>query len=82
MPNPDDFFDLLLTFRLAPLWGRHLWCFEWTVTASTGRIAMQFGTDTFVPFRMNCDSFGNPLTFHLDPSSGQNVFSSNDYCKG
>ncbi len=41
---------------------------------------MKFGTDIiyyyyyyYVPHRMNCNDFGEPLTFHLVPPSGQNV---------
>ena len=34
--------------------------------------AMKSGGDVHVPLKMNCNIFGNPLTFHLVPSSGQN----------
>ncbi len=34
---------------------------------------MKFGADIHVPPRINCDNFGVPLTFHLAPSSGQNL---------
>ncbi len=34
---------------------------------------MKPSADSHVPQRMNCNGFGDPLTFHLVPSSGQNV---------
>ncbi len=38
---------------------------------------MKCGSDVHVPLRMNCKNFGDPLTFHLAPSSGQHVNVSN-----
>ncbi len=38
---------------------------------------MKFGSDIQVPLRMNCKNFGDPLTFHPAPSSGQHVSVSN-----
>ncbi len=32
---------------------------------------MKFATHIHVPLRMSCNNFGDPLTFHLLPSSGQ-----------
>lgn len=36
----------------------------------TGWIAMKFGTDSYVPHRMDCNNLGNPLTFDVVPSTG------------
>ncbi len=38
---------------------------------------MKCGSDVHVPLRMNCKNFGEPLTFHLAPSSGRHVNVSN-----
>ncbi len=32
---------------------------------------MKFGTDISAPLRMNCNQFGDLLTFPLAPSSGE-----------
>ncbi len=56
------------TFLLAPPWG---------FVGNFLTIDMQFDTDIHVPLRMNSNNFGNPLTFHLVPSSGQTFYSSN-----
>ena len=34
---------------------------------------MTFGTDIHVPLKINCNNFGDLLTFHLAPSSSQNL---------
>ncbi len=65
--NPNDFGDPL-TFLLAPPWGWHLWYSVWNVLATTGWIAMKFGTHIHVPLRRNYNTFGDPLTFHLVPT--------------
>ncbi len=38
---------------------------------------MKYGSDIHVLLRMTCKNFGDPLTFHLAPSSGQHVNVSN-----
>ncbi len=38
---------------------------------------MKFGTHIHVSLRINCDDYGDPLTFHLASSSGQNFSLSN-----
>ncbi len=40
-------------------------------------MVMNFGSDIHVPLKMNCSNFGDPLTFHPAPSSGQHVNVSN-----
>ncbi len=35
-------------------------------------IAVKFGTHVHASLRINCNNFGDPLTFNLAPSSGQN----------
>lgn len=32
---------------------------------------MKFSTETHVPFGINCNHFGEPLTFHFESPSGQ-----------
>ncbi len=38
-------------------------CFERNVSKNIEWIAMKFGTDIHVPPRINCNDFGDPLTF-------------------
>ncbi len=45
-----------------PLWSPSIW---WIVTT--------FCSDNHVSLRMNFNNFGDPLTFHLVPSSGHNL---------
>ena len=40
---------------------------------STGWIIIIFFADIHIPLRMNVNHFGDPLTFHLVPSLGQNL---------
>lgn len=35
---------------------------------------MVAGTDIHAPLRTTCYDFGDPLTFHLAPSSGQQIW--------
>lgn len=39
-----------------------------------GWIAMKFRTDIPVPLRINCNHFGDPLTFNLPSLSGQRFY--------
>ncbi len=52
--NPTDSGDPL-TF--------HICGFEWKVSRTIGWIAVEFGPDIHVPLRMNCNNFGDQLTF-------------------
>ncbi len=52
---------------------------NWNISATTGGIVMKCGSDLHVLQRMNCDDFGDPLTFHLAPSSGRHVNVSNTF---
>ncbi len=47
---------------------------EWNISTNIG---MEFVADIHVPLRMNYNNFGDPLTFHLAPSSGPNFILSN-----
>ncbi len=38
---------------------------------------MTFGSEIHVPLRMNCNNFGDSMTFNLAPSSGQSFNVSN-----
>ncbi len=46
--------------------------FEGNVQITVGWISMKFSTHIHVPLEMNFNKVGDPLTFHLVPSSGQN----------
>lgn len=48
------------------------------VSTAIGWIADKF-VDVRIPLRMNCNNFGDGLTFHLLPSLGQNNRQSNTY---
>ena len=45
--------------------------FLWNVSTTIGYIAMTFGTDTHIHFRVHYYHFGDSLDFDLVPSSGQ-----------
>lgn len=48
---------------------------EWNVSTTIGRIVMKFGTDINFHIRINCNNFGDPITFHMVPSSGHILIS-------
>lgn len=47
------------------------------ITTAIGWIVMKLSSDVHVPLRINCWNIGDYLTFHVAPSSGQNLDSSN-----
>lgn len=66
----DGDVNLLVCLLVVGYWmDRYSWSPE-TVTKMIGRTAMKF----CLPFRMNCKHFGDPLTFHVMPSLGQNCY--------
>lgn len=46
-------------FPVVPSWG-----YEWNLLTTIGWLAIKFGLNIHVPYRMN-DNFSDPLTFHL-----------------
>lgn len=50
-----------LTFLLAPPWSWYLWLW-WKRVDSFWMDAMQSHTDVFVPFKMKCNDFDDPIT--------------------
>ncbi len=46
---------------------------QWNTSAPIESIGAKFGTDIYIPLRLNCKNFGHPLTFCLAPPSGQSL---------
>ena len=65
----NNYFGELLTSPPRLSWGSHLW-FRVKCLNNYWIISMKFGTDIRVPLWMNCNNFGDPMTFHFLTSSG------------
>lgn len=46
--------------------------FKQSVLTTVGWTVMKFGLDIHVPQRINCNHFGDPLTFNVAPPFGRN----------
>lgn len=47
--------------------------FKWNISTTTGEIDVKFDLSINVTLRINCNNFGDPLTYYVVPPSGQNM---------
>lgn len=71
LTSPNEFDEPLNVF-LAHLSGWQVVVLSEILRVTSEWIALKFGTDFNVSLMMDCNKFGDPSTFHLPPSLGQN----------